>query len=117
MYGQLCHFYYLVDQPVADGRIIENDNWFAEWLVGYASVWGKFCNSTDSITPETIYSFNERSPTFRVTVSMIPWNKEHYPSNGVKFPPFTPSLIRKRSHYVPATQAAGCPGIKCSLAI
>ena len=86
------NFYYLVDQPGSDGRIVENDKWFAEWLVEYANVWGKFCDSTDSITPESIYSFNERSPSFNVRDSMIPWNKENYPpavGGVVKFPPYT----------------------------
>jgi len=92
VYDPLCHFYYLVDQPGSDGRIVENDKWFAEWLVEYANVWGKFCDSTDSITPESIYSFNERSPSFNVRDSMIPWNKENYPpavGGTVKFPPYT----------------------------
>jgi phosphatidylserine decarboxylase len=89
VYDQLCHFYYLVDQPSKDGRLVENDDWFANWLVGYANVWGTFCGSTDSITPKTIYSFNERSASFNVTDSMLPWNKEDYPPPGVSFPPYT----------------------------
>eukprot|EP00550_Attheya_septentrionalis_P013577 CAMPEP_0198306062 /NCGR_PEP_ID=MMETSP1449-20131203/58221_1 /TAXON_ID=420275 /ORGANISM="Attheya septentrionalis, Strain CCMP2084" /LENGTH=503 /DNA_ID=CAMNT_0044008607 /DNA_START=3143 /DNA_END=4654 /DNA_ORIENTATION=- len=88
VYDQLCHFYYLVDQPLSDGRIVENDPWFAKWVVEYANVWGEFCDTTDSISPETIYSFHKRSPNFNITDSMIPWNKEDYPDDGI-FPPYT----------------------------
>jgi phosphatidylserine decarboxylase len=74
---------------LSDGRIVENDPWFAKWVVDYVNVWGEFCDPTDSISPETIYCFHKRSPpNFNITDSMIPWNKEDYPDDG-RFPPYT----------------------------
>jgi len=80
VYDHLCHFYYLIDQPC-----VQDNEWFAEWLVSYAQVWGKFCNSPDSITPETIYSFYNNSIKFNVTDSMIPVNEEDIPGTVNKF--------------------------------
>jgi len=72
VYDRLCHFYFLIND-------IQNNDWFSRWLVQFARVWGKFCDSPDSISPETIYSFYELSPKFEVLDCMIPMNEEDRP--------------------------------------
>lgn len=84
VYDQLCHFYYLINQNVCsppddDSKkkvTVQDNEWFADWLVRYAKVWGKFCNSAESISPKTIYSFYARSEKYNVTDSMIPLNPD-----------------------------------------
>ncbi|MCF6405507.1 phosphatidylserine decarboxylase [Chitinophaga filiformis] len=62
IYDRLCHFYWLVDQPL-DGKTLQdyrsaiNDFSFADWLVEYANAWGSFLNTPESLTPETLASF------------------------------------------------------------
>lgn len=62
VYDRLCHFYWLVDQQV-DGLSLQdytstiNSFSFAEWLVEYAAAWGSFLNTPESLTPETLQSF------------------------------------------------------------
>ncbi|HSR49827.1 MAG TPA: phosphatidylserine decarboxylase, partial [Acidobacteriota bacterium] len=71
VYDRLCHFYFLVDQQLPDGRIVENDEWFSNWLVEYADLWGSFLNATDSFDDEVLQSFMDDSPEYRVQDSMF----------------------------------------------
>jgi len=80
VYDQLCHFYYLINQQLPSGGTVQDNTWFAAWLVKYAQVWGKFCNAPESISPESIYSFHKLS-NFNVTDSMIPMNEEDIDGN------------------------------------
>lgn len=82
VYDRLCHFYFLIYQPLPSGcGTVQDNSWFAEWLVRYAQVWGKFCNSPDSISSQTIQSFVKNSKSFNITDSMIPMNEEDIPGN------------------------------------
>jgi len=81
VYDRLCHFYFLIYQTLPGGDTVQDNSWFAEWLVHYAQVWGKFCNTPDSISPQTIQSFVNNSKSFNVTDSMIPINEEDIPGD------------------------------------
>ena len=72
VYDRLCHFYWLIDQPVGpeDGAV-QDIPWFREWLVGYASVWGEFLDSTGSFNNDILQTFLQDSPKYRVEDSMI----------------------------------------------
>lgn len=73
VYDRLCHFYYLIDQPVLpDGGTLQSIPEFAEFLVGFACAWGEFLDSTDSFDEQILASFIELSPKYRVEDSMIP---------------------------------------------
>ena len=65
VYDRLCHFYWLIDQEV-NGKILQNNDWFSEWLVDYANLWGTFLDSTDSFNQEVLDSFINDSPKYRV---------------------------------------------------
>jgi len=106
VYDQLCHFYYLINQKIdtkdKQTVTVQDNEWFAQWLVKYAMVWGKFCDSAESISPETIYSFYELSKKYNITDSMIPWNEEDqistkkgkytiYNEEGIPLRPNSPS--------------------------
>lgn len=81
VYDRLCHFSFLIYQTLPRGGTVQDNKWFAKWLVRYAQVWGKFCNSPDSISPQTIQSFVKYSKSFNITDSMIPMDKEDIHGN------------------------------------
>ncbi len=66
IYDRLCHFYWLINQPVEyKGNTIVMQNYktmdfsFAKWLVDYANAWGSFLNTPQSLTQETLDSFKK----------------------------------------------------------
>lgn len=70
VYDRLCHFYWLVDQPfngvtLQDYTSTINNFSFAEWLDQYADSWGEFLNTPESLTPETLQSF-ENDPEYNL---------------------------------------------------
>lgn len=72
VYDRLCHFYWLIDQKIGvDGKIVENNRWFSQWLIAYANLWGSFLDTTESFSDEILKSFIENSPKYRVQDSMI----------------------------------------------
>ena len=70
---RLNHFHWLINQKVGenDSTIIQNINWFSKWLVDYANCWGSFLNTTDSFNQNTLDSFINNSPKYRVQDSII----------------------------------------------
>ncbi len=54
----LGQFYWLIDQP--PGRKLQEFELFNKWMRDFANDWGEFCNTTDSISPETIETFRMR---------------------------------------------------------
>ena len=73
VYDRLCHFYWLIDQPVGpDGTIIiQNIPWFSDFLVLFALYWGSFLDTTESFSDEILETFIKYSPQYRVEDSMI----------------------------------------------
>ncbi|WP_299908608.1 phosphatidylserine decarboxylase [uncultured Paracoccus sp.] len=72
IYDRLCFCYWLIDQPVGpNGLVIQDIPWFAEFLRGYAAVWGDFLDSTESFNDQTLQSFLQDSPEYRVQDSLI----------------------------------------------
>jgi phosphatidylserine decarboxylase len=72
VYDRLCHFYWLIDQPVGSNKkFVENIPWFSKWLVTYANAWGSFLNTTESFNQTILESFLNDSPAYRVQDSMI----------------------------------------------
>ena len=88
VYDRLCHFYFLIDQEVSkDRKIVENDEWFSRWLVGYAQAWGSFLDTTESFNDEILQSFIDDSPEYRVQDSMIE-DRPNAPSGWLTFNQF-----------------------------
>lgn len=70
IYDRLCHFYLLVDQGVGKRSLQYytssiNDFKFATWLGQYADAWGSFLDTPESLTPETLASF-EHDPEYNL---------------------------------------------------
>ncbi len=88
VYDRLCHFYWLIDQKVGPGkRIVENDEWFSQWLIKYADAWGSFLDTTESFNDDILKSFLEDSPKYRVQDSLIN-GKANSPSGWLTFNQF-----------------------------
>lgn len=74
-YDRLCHFYWLVDQPVrgADGCtevIVESIPWFSQWLVSYSQAWGQYLDTPESFNDEILEGFLE-DPWYSIRDYMI----------------------------------------------
>lgn len=87
VYDRLCHFYFLIDQPGADGRTLQDDEWFSNWLISYANDWGNYLNTVESFNDETLNSYIKNSPEFRVQDSMVN-GKPNNPSGWLTFNQF-----------------------------
>ena len=89
VYDRLCHFYFLIDQPVGPNKdvIVQNIDWFSDWLVDFADAWGDFLNTTDSFNDEVLASFILNSPEFQVGNSMVN-GKSNNPSGWLTFNQF-----------------------------
>ncbi|PTX62062.1 phosphatidylserine decarboxylase precursor [Kordia periserrulae] len=62
VYDLLCQFYWLVDQKVPDSNLsMQSFPEFADWLVKFATAWGSFLDTTDSLTKESLYSFKHNA--------------------------------------------------------
>lgn len=72
VYDYLCWFYWLIDQEVDGGKIIENVPWFADFLVGWAKLWGRFLDTTESFNTDILDTWRQESPRYRIEDSMIP---------------------------------------------
>jgi phosphatidylserine decarboxylase len=70
IYDRLCHFYYLIDQPLEKGKLIENDEWFKFWLVEFINEWGFFLDTPNSINDE-IYDSFKNNKLYKVENSLI----------------------------------------------
>ncbi|MDZ4757917.1 MAG: phosphatidylserine decarboxylase [Bacteroidota bacterium] len=83
------HFYWLVDQEVGvdNTTLVENIAWFSKWLIEYAQSWGNFLDTTDSFNQETLNTFCNNSPLYKVEDSMI-GNKPNNPSGWLTFNQF-----------------------------
>tara|TARA_R110000787_G_scaffold280945_5_gene391980 strand:- start:392 stop:1669 length:1278 start_codon:yes stop_codon:yes gene_type:complete len=72
VYDFLCQFYWLVDQKnPTTGNSMQSYPDFAKWLVEFATAWGSFLDTTDSLTPKTLASFKNDS------MYNLPWYEEN----------------------------------------
>ena len=70
LHDRMVHFYWLVDQPLdGGGRLLQADEWFAQWLVSYVRAWGSFLDTPASLTPETLQSFEDYAPAYELGAS------------------------------------------------
>ena len=88
VYDRLCQFYWLIDQKVGMGRkIVEDNQWFSQWLIRYADFWGSFLDTTESFNDEILESFIKDSPKYAVQDSMID-GRPNAPSGWLTFNQF-----------------------------
>jgi phosphatidylserine decarboxylase len=84
VYDYLCWFYWLIDQDLSDGKIIQNVPWFSKFLVAWARLWGGFLDTPDSFSKNILDAWRKDSPRFRIEDSMIPdeWHPGELRSNA-----------------------------------
>lgn len=89
VYDQLCHFFWLIDQDVGDnaGAVIENVDWFRDWLLECARDWGAFLDTPASFSEEILESFVKNAPQYRIEESLID-GKPNQPSGWLTFNQF-----------------------------
>lgn len=90
VYDRLCHFYWLIDQPVGEGSekvIVESLPWFSDWLIRYADAWGSFLDTTASFDQAILNSFLIDSPEYQVENSMVD-GEPNAPSGWLTFNQF-----------------------------
>ncbi len=87
---RLAHFFWLVDQKVAedgDGAIVESFPAFQDWLTDFARQWGSFLDTPDSFSPELLDSFRANAPEYTVEESLID-GRPNSPSGWLTFNQF-----------------------------
>lgn len=89
VYDRLCHFYWLINQAVGPGAttIVQNIDWFSQWLVDYANAWGSFLDTTGSFDDDVLASFRDDSPEYTVDDSMVD-GRPNNPSGWLTFNQF-----------------------------
>ncbi|MGB7755350.1 MAG: phosphatidylserine decarboxylase [Salinisphaera sp.] len=89
VFDRLCHFFWLIDQDVGDQQdaVIENVDWFRDWLLECARDWGTFLNTTDSFSEEILESFIKNAPQYRIEESLID-GQPNQPSGWLTFNQF-----------------------------
>ncbi|MES1956103.1 phosphatidylserine decarboxylase [Salinisphaera hydrothermalis] len=89
VYDRLCHFFWLIDQNVGDdsSAIIENVDWFRDWLLECARDWGAFLDTPASFSEEILESFVKNAPQYRIEESLID-GKPNQPSGWLTFNQF-----------------------------
>lgn len=81
-----AHFFFLVDQDV-DGGAPQNSVAFRGWMSEFAHQWGSFLDTTDSFNQETLQSFIDYAPEYRVHESLID-GRPNMPSGWLTFNQF-----------------------------
>jgi len=65
VYDLLCQSYWLIDQNLSDDpkhiKTMQSYSDFADWLVDFANAWGLYLDTKDSLTKETLASFENDS--------------------------------------------------------
>lgn len=89
LHNRICHFYYLIDQDLGGTQGgLQSLPWFSDWLVQYSKLWGSFLDTTDSISEESIQSFYDNAPQYRVEDSLLPDGSPNNPSGWLTFNQF-----------------------------
>ena len=62
VYDHLCFFYWLIDQPVLpDEGVLQHYDWFEDFLVVYADLWGSILDTPASFNDKILESFIKES--------------------------------------------------------
>ncbi|MCV7089057.1 phosphatidylserine decarboxylase [Mycobacterium interjectum] len=83
---RIAHFFFLVDQEV-DGGAPQNSETFRGWMTDFARQWGSFLDTPDSFSQETLQSFIDDAPEYRVHESLID-GEPNMPSGWLTFNQF-----------------------------
>ncbi len=83
---RLAHFYFLVDQDV-DGGAPQNSKTFRGWMTEFAREWGDFLDTPESFSADTLQSFIDDAPEYRVHESLI-GGKPNMPSGWLTYNQF-----------------------------
>lgn len=81
-----AHFFFLVDQEV-EGGAPQNSVAFRAWMTDFARRWGSFLDTTESFSQETLQSFIDYAPEYRVHESLID-GRSNMPSGWLTFNQF-----------------------------
>lgn len=65
-----AHFFFLVNQKV-DDQAPQDSATFREWMTEFARQWGSFLDTPESFSPDTLRSFVENSPEYRIHESLV----------------------------------------------
>jgi len=79
VYNKLCKFHYILDQPsllALQNRVLPHENAAAlkplsAWMVRFADALGLFMDTPESLTVESLQSFND-SPTYNMSDYIVP---------------------------------------------
>lgn len=67
---RIAHFFFLVDQDIGDGALQDSET-FRGWMTAFARQWGSFLDTPESFSPETLQSFVDYAPEYRVHESLV----------------------------------------------
>ncbi|OBG38448.1 phosphatidylserine decarboxylase [Mycobacterium sp. E3198] len=81
-----AHFFFLVDQEV-EGGAPQDSVAFRGWMTDFSRRWGSFLDTTASFSQETLQSFIDYAPEYRVHESLID-GRPNMPSGWLTFNQF-----------------------------
>ncbi|GAB3489641.1 phosphatidylserine decarboxylase [Flexivirga lutea] len=86
---RLAHFFWLVDQQVADGdgRTVQSRHEFGKWLTRFAAEWGSFLDTPESFDETILQSFIRDAPEYSVEESLVN-GRPNSPSGWITFNQF-----------------------------
>lgn len=67
---RVAHFFFLVDQHAGDGAPQDSDD-FRGWMTEFTRRWGSFLDTPQSFSQETLQSFIDYAPEYRVHESLV----------------------------------------------
>ena len=89
VFDRLCHFFWLIDQKVgnSENSVVENSDWFRDWLTECARDWGNFLDTPESFSADILESFVDNAPEYHVEESLVD-GKPNSPSGWLTFNQF-----------------------------
>ncbi len=94
VYDLLCQFYYLVNQSNKKGKTMQSYPEFSDWLVSFATAWGTFLDTEESLNEKTLHSF--KNDTNSEGESM--YNYPLYKDNEKSWKTFNQFFYREFNH-------------------
>lgn len=89
IYDRLCHFYFLIDQPLPDaqsvpaGQTLQQNPTFNAFIDDFAKRWGSFLSTSASFDMSEVEDFNQNSPLYDVIDSMTESSNTHPPFHPI----------------------------------